>query len=62
MTTGELLYDSIVNKFFTPLLSEKMIYTQPTTYSDKTKFLLYGVSLETLGIKELMGTLLRVPR
>lgn len=56
MTTGELLYDSIVNKFFTPLLSEKMIYTQPTTYSDKTKFLLYGVSLETLGIKELMGS------
>ena len=56
MTSGELLYDSIVNKFFTPLLSEKLIYTQPTTYSDKTKFLLYGISLDTLGIKDLVGS------
>lgn len=55
MTSGELLYDSIVNKFFTPILSEKSVYTQPTTYSDKTKFLLYGVSLETLGITSLLG-------
>ena len=55
MTSGELLYDSIVNKFFTPILSEKLIYTQPTTYSDKTKFLLYGVSLETLQINSLIG-------
>ena len=55
MTSGELLYDSIVNKFFTPILSEKLIYTQPTTYSDKTKFLLYGVSLKTLQIDSLIG-------
>lgn len=55
MTSGELLYDSIVNKFFTPILSEGLVYTQPTTYSDKTKFLLYGVSLKTLGITSLMG-------
>lgn len=55
MTSGELLYDSIVNKFFTSILSEGLVYTQPTTYSDKTKFLLYGVSLKTLGITSLMG-------
>lgn len=55
MTSGELLYDSIVNKFFTPILSEKLIYTQPTTYADKTKFLLYGVSLKTLQIDSLIG-------
>lgn len=55
MTSGELLYDSIVNKFFTPILSEKLIYTQPTTYSDKTKFLLYGISLKTLQINSLVG-------
>ena len=55
MTSGELLYDSIVNKFFTPILSKKLIYTQPTTYSDKTKFLLYGVSLKTLQIDSLIG-------
>ena len=55
MTSGELLYDSIVNKFFTPILSEGLVYTQPTTYSDKTKFLLYGVSLKTLQINSLIG-------
>lgn len=55
MTSGELIYDSIVNKFFTPYLQEKTIYSQPTTYSDKTKFLLYGINLDTLGIKSLIG-------
>lgn len=55
MTTGELLYDSIVNKFFTPILSENVVYTQPTTYSDKTKFLLYGISLDDLHINSLVG-------
>lgn len=55
MTSRELIYDSIVNKFFTPFLQEKIIYTQPTTYSDKTKFLLYGISLKTLGINSLTG-------
>lgn len=55
MTSGELIYDSIVNKFFTPILSDKLVYTQPTTYSDKTKFLLYGISLESLGITSLVG-------
>lgn len=55
MTSGELLYDSIVNKFFTPILSEGLVYTQPTTYSDKTKFLLYGISLKTLQIDSLVG-------
>lgn len=56
MTSGELIYDSIVNKFFTPYLQEKIIYSQPTTYSDKTKFLLYGISLDSLGIKSLIGS------
>lgn len=55
MTSGELLYDSIVNKFFVPILANNTVYTQPTTYSDKTKFLLYGISLETLGINTLVG-------
>lgn len=51
MTQGELLYDAIVNKFIIPYLdNDKSIYTQPTTYSDKTKFLLYQVSLEALEI------------
>lgn len=55
MSQGELLYDAIVNKFLVPYLDDKTVYTQPTTYSDKTKFILYQVSLEALGITELHG-------
>lgn len=55
MTQGELLYDAIVNKFITPFLSNRSVYTQPTTFSDKTKFILYQVSLETLGLDNLSG-------
>ena len=55
MTQGELLYDAIINKFIVPILDNNTIFTQPTTYSDKTKFLLYQVSLEALNINELVG-------
>lgn len=55
MTAAELLYDSIVNKFMTPLIEEKAVYSQPTTYSDKTKFILYGIDLEKLGLTDLTG-------
>ena len=53
MTEGELLYDAIVNKFIAPFLKNQSVYTQPTTFSDKTKFILYQVSLESLGIGSL---------
>jgi hypothetical protein len=53
MTEGELLYDAIVNKFITPFLKDGSVYTQPTVYSDKTKFILYQVSLEDIGITDL---------
>lgn len=55
MTQGELLYDAIVNKFIVPYLNDKSVYTQPTTFSDKTKFILYQVSLESLGLDNLTG-------
>lgn len=55
MTEGELLYDAIVNKFIVPYLDSKSVYTQPTTLSDKTKFILYQVSLEALGLDNISG-------
>ena len=49
MTQGELLYDSIINKFIVPLINQNgSIYVQPTTYSDKTKFILYEISLMSI--------------
>ena len=56
MTEGELLYDAIVNKFIAPFLKDQSVYTQPTTFSDKTKFILYKVSLESLGIERLSSS------
>ena len=45
MTEGELFYHAIVNKFLIPITSrDKYIIVQPTTYSDKTKFVNYMVS------------------
>ena len=56
MTEGELFYHAIVDKFLVPyLLDEKGKYRndsdpnrhiiiQPTTYSDKTKFVNYMIS------------------
>lgn len=55
MTQGELLYDAIVNKFIVPYTKNKSVYTQPTTFSDKTKFILYQVSLESLGLDNISG-------
>ena len=55
MTQGELLYDAIVNKFIVPYTKNKSIYTQPTTFSDKTKFILYQISLESLGLDDISG-------
>ena len=53
MTSGELLYDAIVNKFIVPYLQDQTVYTQPTVYSDKTKFLIYQIQLSSLGINSL---------
>ena len=45
MTEGELFYHAIVDKFLIPLTyDDKYIILQPTTYSDKTKFVNYMVS------------------
>lgn len=55
MTQGELLYDAIVNKFIVPYTKNRSVFTQPTTFSDKTKFILYQVSLESLGLDDISG-------
>lgn len=47
LNNGELIYDSIVNKFIIPSL-ENNYYSQPTTYSDKTKFIIYEIALKEL--------------
>jgi hypothetical protein len=45
MTKGELLLHSIVDKYFLPQLqSNSRIIIQPTTYSDKTKFINYIIN------------------
>jgi hypothetical protein len=45
MTKGELLLHSIVDKYFLPQLQSNIrIIIQPTTYSDKTKFINYIIS------------------
>ena len=48
LTAGELLYDSIVNKFFVPMVANRSMYTQPTTLSDKTKFAIANVVISDL--------------
>lgn len=47
LNNGELFYDSIVNKFILPSLNDKY-YSQPSTYSDKTKFIIYEIALKEL--------------
>ena len=47
MTKSELFYHSIVNKFILPLIADSnnpYMIIQPTTYSDKTKFVNYMIS------------------
>lgn len=53
MSVSELVYDSIVNKFMIPYLDNKTVYTQPTTYADKTKYITYQIGLTTLGLTEI---------
>ena len=48
MTNVELYYHSIVDKFFIPFMQGKM-YVQPTTYSDKTKFINFLIDLKAGG-------------
>jgi len=46
MTEGELFYHAMVNKFLIPLVQNehnKYMIIQPTTYSDKTKFVNYKI-------------------
>lgn len=45
MTEGELLYNALVNKFLLPLHEDGTIFTQSTTQSDKTKFIVDHISL-----------------
>lgn len=47
LTYQELLYDSIVNKFINTF-KDDTIYVQPTTYSDKTKIITYGLTLSDI--------------
>ena len=50
MTQGELLYHSIVDKFFLPQLEgSKSVVIQATTYSDKTKFVNYRLKQQLTG-------------
>lgn len=44
LTAGELFFHSIFNKFWGSYLSNGTIIVQPTTYSDKTTFINYGIS------------------
>lgn len=49
MSASELMYHSIVDTFLNPLVTgQDRVYIQPTVYSDKTKYLIYGISLEGL--------------
>ena len=53
MTEGELFYHAFVNKFIIPLVlneeNNRSIYIQPTTYSDKTKFVNYRLGTKFNG-------------
>lgn len=50
MTKGELLLHSIVDKYFLPQLQQGgNLIIQPTTYSDKTKFINYIISSKLKG-------------
>lgn len=51
MSKSELLVDSLLNKFIVPLTTSQnsnMIYVQPTVLSDKTKFITYGINLDSI--------------
>lgn len=50
MTKQELIYDAIINKFLVPYGNSGRIFTQCTTQSDKTKFVLFEINLNNLGI------------
>lgn len=51
MTKGELLLHSIVDKYFLPQLQQDgRLIIQPTTYSDKTKFINYVINSKLRGI------------
>lgn len=47
LTEAELLTNSIVHKFWYPI-KQGYVFIQPTTYSDKTKFLRYQISLKDI--------------
>lgn len=58
MTEAELQYHFFVNKFLLPFRKSKekpyrSFFSQPTVYSDKSKFIGYEVSLDDLGIVDL---------
>ena len=51
MSKSELLVDSLLNKFIVPLTTNQnsnIIYVQPTVLSDKTKFITYGINLDSI--------------
>lgn len=51
MEEGELYYHAIMNKFILPLIEDSpYMIIQPTTYSDKTKFINYRVKTKINGL------------
>jgi hypothetical protein len=51
MEEGELYYHAIVNKFILPIIEKSQyLIIQPTTYSDKTKFINYRVKTQINGL------------
>lgn len=57
MSEAELFQHAIIDKFFIPLLSSDNVYIQPTTFSDKTKFVNYITNLSQLGINIYSSTI-----
>lgn len=52
-STSELLYHNFVNKFVIPMQRGRML-VQPTVYSDKKKFIVYDVNINSL-LSDLLG-------
>lgn len=59
MSEADLIYDSIHNKFITPIVTyadreagDKKIYIQPMTYADKTTLFTYGLNIDKLQLNK----------
>ena len=47
-SVSELLYHNFINKFILPMNQNKRMLLQPTVYSDKKKFIMYDIDLDSL--------------